>query len=254
MLLLALHELGHGDHVALDATFERLTVGHLSEPRKDPNWLYRLALLRELAHGFGRRDAAAAFYQQLAPYAGHVITTGMAWVCAGSASHYLGLLAMTLERWDDSIRHLEDALAVHAQLSARPLLAHTHRQLERALLERTDQERRDHEQARSHLELARSLYRELGMEAFARQTAALLGGAAPAPAPARRPRLPGGLTAREAEVLRLIAAGRSNREIADELVISFNTVIRHVTHILVKTGAANRAEAAVFAARHGLAG
>jgi class 3 adenylate cyclase/DNA-binding CsgD family transcriptional regulator/pimeloyl-ACP methyl ester carboxylesterase len=70
----------------------------------------------------------------------------------------------------------------------------------------------------------------------------------------RRPALayPAGLTKREVEVLRLVAAGRSNREIAAELTISTNTVDRHVSNILSKTGAANRAEAAAYAARRGL--
>jgi NarL family two-component system response regulator LiaR len=54
------------------------------------------------------------------------------------------------------------------------------------------------------------------------------------------------------EVLRLVAAGKSNREIAAELSISTNTVDRHVSNILSKTGAVNRAEAAVYAARHGV--
>jgi pimeloyl-ACP methyl ester carboxylesterase/DNA-binding CsgD family transcriptional regulator len=63
---------------------------------------------------------------------------------------------------------------------------------------------------------------------------------------------PGQLTAREVEVLRLIAAGRSNQEIAAELVISINTVTNHVKNILGKTGTANRTEAASFAYQHGL--
>jgi class 3 adenylate cyclase/DNA-binding CsgD family transcriptional regulator/pimeloyl-ACP methyl ester carboxylesterase len=70
----------------------------------------------------------------------------------------------------------------------------------------------------------------------------------------RRPALayPAGLTKRELEVLRLVAAGKSNREIAAELTISTNTVDRHVSNILSKTAAANRAEAAAYAARRGL--
>jgi DNA-binding NarL/FixJ family response regulator len=60
------------------------------------------------------------------------------------------------------------------------------------------------------------------------------------------------LSAREIEVLRLLATGRSNQQIADELVISVNTVIRHVANIFDKTGAANRVEAASYATRHGL--
>ena len=51
------------------------------------------------------------------------------------------------------------------------------------------------------------------------------------------------------EVLRLLAAGKSNREIADALVISYNTVERHINHIFQKTGAANRVEAATYAHR-----
>ncbi len=65
--------------------------------------------------------------------------------------------------------------------------------------------------------------------------------------------LPAGLSAREAEVLRLVAAGSSNREIGESLGITLNTVDRHVSNILTKIGASNRAEAASFAVRHGLA-
>jgi DNA-binding NarL/FixJ family response regulator len=61
------------------------------------------------------------------------------------------------------------------------------------------------------------------------------------------------LTPREVEVLRLIAAGRSNQEIAEELVISFNTVSNHVKNILGKTDSANRTEAASYAYRYGIA-
>ena len=62
-----------------------------------------------------------------------------------------------------------------------------------------------------------------------------------------------GLSYREVEVLRLLAAGRSNQQIADELVISRNTVRRHVSNIFDKTGVANRTEAAGYARDHGLA-
>lgn len=61
------------------------------------------------------------------------------------------------------------------------------------------------------------------------------------------------LSSREVEVLRLLAAGRSNAQIAEELVISLNTVNRHVSNIYAKTGAANRAEAASYATRSGIA-
>jgi DNA-binding NarL/FixJ family response regulator len=66
------------------------------------------------------------------------------------------------------------------------------------------------------------------------------------------PAWPAGLTGREVEVLRLIAAGHSNRAIAQALFISPNTVLRHVSNIFAKTGVANRAQAAAYATRHGL--
>ena len=62
-----------------------------------------------------------------------------------------------------------------------------------------------------------------------------------------------GLSAREVEVLRLVAQGKANQEIADELVISLNTVRRHVSNLFDKTGVANRTEASVYARNHGLA-
>ena len=63
--------------------------------------------------------------------------------------------------------------------------------------------------------------------------------------PAKASAYSGGLTEREVEVLRLIVARKSNREIAEELVISVNTVFPHVSNIFGKTGTSNRAEAAI---------
>ena len=61
-----------------------------------------------------------------------------------------------------------------------------------------------------------------------------------------------GLTAREQEVLRLLAAGRTNREIASELFIATKTASVHVSNILAKLQATNRGEAAAIAHRLGL--
>jgi DNA-binding NarL/FixJ family response regulator len=61
-----------------------------------------------------------------------------------------------------------------------------------------------------------------------------------------------GLTAREMEVLRLVASERSNREIAEELVLSVRTVERHVTNLYAKIGARGKADATAYAFRHGL--
>jgi DNA-binding CsgD family transcriptional regulator len=65
-------------------------------------------------------------------------------------------------------------------------------------------------------------------------------------------RAPAGLTGREIQVLALIAAGRSNRRIASELVLSERTVARHVSNIFTKLGVSSRAAATAFAFQHEL--
>ncbi len=65
--------------------------------------------------------------------------------------------------------------------------------------------------------------------------------------------LPDGLTPREGEVLRLVAAGRSSREIGVDLVLSVRTVERHVANIYLKTGTHGRAQVTTYAVAHGLA-
>jgi DNA-binding NarL/FixJ family response regulator len=66
------------------------------------------------------------------------------------------------------------------------------------------------------------------------------------------PQLPSGLSGREAEVLRCVAEGLSNREIGARLFISQNTVANHIRTILRKTGCANRTEATTYAHRTGV--
>jgi HD-GYP domain-containing protein (c-di-GMP phosphodiesterase class II) len=72
-------------------------------------------------------------------------------------------------------------------------------------------------------------------------------------APARRT-WPGGLTAREVEVLGLLARGHSNREIAQRLVVTPKTAANHVEHIYAKLGVSSRAAATLYATQHGLVG
>jgi DNA-binding NarL/FixJ family response regulator len=72
-------------------------------------------------------------------------------------------------------------------------------------------------------------------------------------APAATGKIPDDLTAREVDVLKLIAAGLSNAEIAAALVVSAATVKTHVNHIFQKTGARDRAQAVRYAYQHSLA-
>ncbi|HEX2105413.1 MAG TPA: LuxR C-terminal-related transcriptional regulator, partial [Solirubrobacteraceae bacterium] len=69
-----------------------------------------------------------------------------------------------------------------------------------------------------------------------------------------RQRHPAGLTDREVDVLRLVAQGRTARQIAATLVITEKTAAHHIEHIYAKTGVSSRAGAALFAMRHDLAG
>ena len=86
-----------------------------------------------------------------------------------------------------------------------------------------------------------------------RHVVAALAGHEPAAAADAVPALPDELTPREAEVLALIAAGRTNAEIAEALVVSAATVKSHVNHIFAKTGVRDRAQAVVYAYENGLA-
>jgi DNA-binding NarL/FixJ family response regulator len=94
------------------------------------------------------------------------------------------------------------------------------------------------------LDAARSAFTHLGAEPALASLAKLSRPDAPA--------APGGLTAREVEVLRLVAAGKTNRGIAAELVLSEKTVARHVSNIFTKLDLSSRAAATAYAYEHGL--
>jgi DNA-binding NarL/FixJ family response regulator len=95
----------------------------------------------------------------------------------------------------------------------------------------------------------------MGLKLLDERATALLESHAPAPppqAPHDQSRYPDGLTAREAEILALLANGVSNVELARTLSLSVGTVRWHTVRIYQKIGVTNRAGAAAYAVRHGL--
>jgi DNA-binding NarL/FixJ family response regulator len=100
----------------------------------------------------------------------------------------------------------------------------------------------DSASAELEFEAARRALEELGARPDLERLARLSGSARP-----------GGLSRREVEVLALVAAGKTNRAIAAELVISEKTVARHVSNIFTKLELSSRAEATGYAYKHGLA-
>jgi DNA-binding NarL/FixJ family response regulator len=155
---------------------------------------------------------------------------------AATASGALSLAEGDVEAALDSLRHAV-ALWQEIKLPYEAAVARTRYAL---ALRRAEAE----DDAALELRAAISGFERLGAVIDARTANELLTG---------RAGLPSGLTAREAEVLRLVAAGRSNREIATSLVISEHTVARHLQNMYVKLGVSSRSGATAFAFEHGLA-
>jgi DNA-binding NarL/FixJ family response regulator len=146
-------------------------------------------------------------------------------LCRGQLAEALGPLRRAWAEW----QRLE---APYEAARVRALIAAAYRELG------------DRESAAMELDAARWVFDELGaMAELARIDAAIR----PRPADS-----PGGLSPREVDVLRLVAAGRTNKEIATALVISEHTVARHVQNMLAKLGLPSRTGLAAFAAEHGI--
>lgn len=230
------------------AEFERLAVHDFAAIPQDAIWLACIIYLAEVCTALGDAARAATLYRLLAPCAGQNIVVGFTGASYGAATRYLGMLAATMAHWEQAQAHFEDALAMNARMQARPWLAHTQYQYATMLLARGQQ--RDQAQAAALLSAARQTSQALGMHALTARLDALpdIPPALPRPTQA----YPAGLTPREVEVLRLLATGQSNRDVAETLFVSANTVANHVRSILAKTDTANRTEAAAYARRHGL--
>jgi DNA-binding NarL/FixJ family response regulator len=246
-LALIYSELGR-KHEAREI-FASLAQHNFADLPRDALWMGCMSYLADVCTFLGDAARATALYQLLLPYAGRNVVIGHVIACYGAASRYLGMLAATMARWEEAEQHFEAALVMNVRMGARPWLAHTQHQYGVMLLTRSQPG--DGEKAISLLAEAQMTAGELGMRALEERLMALLDQSATVP-PATVASADD-LSQREHEVLRLIAIGNSNRESAETLCISLNTVASHVKNILTKTNTSNRTEAAAYAMRYGLA-
>jgi DNA-binding SARP family transcriptional activator len=130
----------------------------------DQEWLLAMSLLAETAGILDDTDSAAVLYRLLVPWAG-LNVADQAEAVRGAVARYLGILAATLDRWEEAERHFENALAMNERMGFRPWLAHT--QLEYAQMLLARDRPGDSERAQRLREQARAIYRELGMESYA---------------------------------------------------------------------------------------
>ena len=192
-----------------------------------------------LVEEFHDTETAHVLLDQLA--ATPLACDGAGVYCSGSSARQLGRLSVVLGRFDDAVRHFDEALIVNTRIGGRPAVVHTRIGLAGALLER----------ARStDLPRAQSLVRQAGDEARrlempgALRTAGWLRERARTAAAKQDP-----LTDREREIATLVGSAMTNRQIADQLVLSERTVESHVRNILAKLHAANRTSIATTAVR-----
>ena len=204
-------------------------------------WLASTVHLAETCVALGDAPRAAMLYRALEPYRGRNLMVGSSVAC-GAADRVLGMLAATERRWPMALRHFDDAIAKDERQQAAAWLAHDRHQMALALLARGATG--DRARAAQLLALAGAAAKQLGMVALSRRIDTV--------APSAEAAAPALLSEREIGVLRLVAQGRSNRDIAAELSLSPNTVANHLRRILGRTGCSNRAEAAAFAMRQGL--
>jgi predicted ATPase/DNA-binding NarL/FixJ family response regulator/transcriptional regulator with XRE-family HTH domain len=155
-----------------------------------------------------------------------------------------GNVAVYQRQWAEAAAHYAAAVAAYQEAG------HGHDAVEALTgLGRVSYHLGRPDEGSQHLLAAQALAGELGNpERLAQVRAALAETGAAAAGP-----LPGGLTPRQAEVLRLLAAGMSNKQIAAELYLSPSTVERHLATIYRKLGLAGRVDAARYALAHGLA-
>ena len=139
---------------------EELTSRDLANWHVDDEWLVSICLLAETCTLLGDPRRAAPIYELLLPYRS-LNAVGVPELALGSTSRPLGILASLMGRFEDAVRHFEEALQMNERMGARPWLAHTQEDLAGMLLRRNAQG--DQERAEKLLSRAQATYHELGM-------------------------------------------------------------------------------------------
>jgi predicted ATPase/DNA-binding CsgD family transcriptional regulator len=192
-------------------------------------------------------QAARRHFTHLEPLRGTMPLLQASYIPGPALDRVLGLLCRTMGNLDRAISHFEDALTI-CKKGYQTELAWTCHDFAETLLQRNLPG--DQFKAMSLLEESLAVSSELGMWPLTERVTALQGLALLQATKA--PAYPDSLTQREVEVLQLIAAGKTDREIAEALVIAASTVRRHVNNIYAKIGVNNRAEATRYTLREGL--
>lgn len=205
-------------------------------------WLASLTYIADACAVIGDETTAACVYHELEPLAETNVMIGQLVAYYGPVDRYLGMLATTLGEWERAERHFEHAIARCRQMQTTTWLAHTEYEYARLLIARGS---RGRQEVAALLGEAVQLADGIGLTALHGRIEELA-------EPVASPSLPDELSAREAQILRLVARGLTNREIGSSLFISEHTAAKHVSNILTKTDCANRTEAASYAHRHAL--
>lgn len=218
----------------------REAVTHeLDQFRNSSSWPAVLSFLGEAAAWLHEQAAAEILLAEAEPHSGLNLLGGEFLAPLGSIHRLIGELRSALDR-PDAEEHYAVAVEMDQRMGSTLHVATTQAQWAAHLMRSHAPRARVEEHAR----VARDLAHQYGLV----RVRQLLGDAAAGP----QTPLPGGLTRREVEVLRLIERGCSNRDIAVELVISEHTAANHVRSILMKTQSTNRTAAVHYATRHGL--
>jgi DNA-binding NarL/FixJ family response regulator len=237
---------------------ERLGARDFADLPRDYLWLTALTSVAEVAAAVRDERHAATLHDMLRPFAERVAVVGPGYACLGPVARLLGRLAAALGRWQEAGAHFEAAIAVAERLDSGPWLARIQTDYASALLARGGSDTVEH--AAALVATARATAEAQGLDREAERCRLLAERieqiraehATPGVAVRRGPDHPDGLSTRELEILRLVAAGHGNQEIADALVLSVRTVENHVARIYAKIGARSRAEATAYAFRRGV--